>query len=85
MDIHASPTANNNPTNTYIGSKLIRATKMLYSEYHQEKHLVFPSDTDDYFGYRVEYPDNYISWSPAYVFETAYRYVTSEEMKLICS
>lgn len=44
---------------TYIGTKIIQATP--------EKH----ADGRD--GYQVVYPDGYTSWSPADVFERAYR------------
>ncbi len=33
-------------------------------------------------GYKVTYPDGYVSWSPKEVFETAYREVTVSERKL---
>jgi hypothetical protein len=34
-------------------------------------------------GYRVTYPDGYVSWSPREVFETAYRRVEASEAALI--
>ncbi len=53
---------------TYIGSKIIQAE---------------PEDRDGEPGYRVHYPDGYVSWSPKDVFETAYREVTDSEKALI--
>lgn len=69
----------------YVGAKIIKAKKMLQSTYAKERGIQIDADVEDSYGYRVEYPDNYISWSPQYVFETAYRHVSSEEMKLCCS
>lgn len=52
----------------YIGSKIITAE---------------PQDKDGAPGYRVVYPDNYVSWSPKAVFEEAYRPVSNGEAELI--
>ena len=43
---------------TYIGTKLIKAE---------------PQEKDGKAGYKVCYPDGYVSWSPKDVFEEAYR------------
>lgn len=54
----------------YIGVKIVKAEP-------QEKNGVS--------GYRVKYPDGYVSWSPKEVFEGAYRkldckdFINSEE------
>lgn len=53
---------------SYIGSKIIQAE---------------PENKNGATGYRVVYPDNYISWSPKDVFETAYREITESEKELI--
>lgn len=34
-------------------------------------------------GYKVIYPDGYVSWSPKHVFEQCYRVVSSDEKNLI--
>ena len=52
----------------YIGSKIINAE---------------PQDKDGQPGYKVVYPDNYVSWSPKAVFEEAYRPVSDGERDLI--
>ena len=70
--------------NRYIGTKLINATPMNRQEYNDFRGLEVPADenpADE--GYLVEYIDGgkanhpgfegYISWSPADVFERAYR------------
>lgn len=53
---------------TYIGCKIIKAE---------------PQKKDGKDGYKVIYPDNYISWSPRDVFENAYREILPEEIGLI--
>lgn len=52
----------------YIGCKIIKAE---------------PMERGGVPGYRVLYPDGYDSWSPADVFENAYREVLSEEIELL--
>jgi hypothetical protein len=52
----------------YIGSKIITAE---------------PQDKDGAPGYKVIYPDNYVSWSPKSVFEEAYRPVSNGERNLV--
>lgn len=53
---------------TYIGSKVINAE---------------PQEKDGEPGYKVVYPDNYVSWSPKAVFEEAYRLVSDGERDLL--
>lgn len=36
-------------------------------------------------GFKVMYPDGYISWSPKYVFEVAYREISEAEKNLVIS
>jgi hypothetical protein len=55
---------------TYIGCKIIKASPMKSPE----------GDED---GYKVIYPDGYISWSPKDVFEGAYREISDQEKNLI--
>ena len=66
---------------TYIGTKIIQA------EPQTQKGEKFPNGdvAPDLEGYKVVYPDGYVSWSPKDVFETAYRELTSGEIKLIHS
>jgi hypothetical protein len=52
----------------YIGSKIITAE---------------PQEKDGQPGYKVVYPDNYVSWSPKAVFEEAYRPVSGGERNLV--
>ena len=69
---------------TYIGTKVIRAKPMTRLEYNRFRGWDLPSDENgDDKGFLVEYVDGgkantaefsgYVSWSPADVFERAYR------------
>lgn len=53
---------------TYIGAKIIQAE---------------PQDREGKPGYKVTYPDGYVSWSPKATFEEAYRRVSPGEARLI--
>ncbi len=58
----------------YIGVKLIEAEPMKLGAYNEFKGWQIPADEDpEREGYRVVYPDGYISWSPKEIFEEAYR------------
>lgn len=72
---------------TYIGTKLIRAQAMSRAEYNAYRGWTLPADENgEDAGYLVEYLDGgqsnhpnhvgYISWSPADVFDRAYRPTT---------
>lgn len=54
--------------NTYIGVKVIQAE---------------PQVKDGRDGYKVLYPDGYVSWSPQAVFEEAYRLMSAREKELV--
>lgn len=60
---------------TYIGCKIVRAFPMNETSIEPNKEAR-P-------GYKVIYPDGYESWSPAEVFEEAYREVSEKEITLI--
>lgn len=73
--------------NHYIGTKLIRAQAMTRAEYNAYRGWTLPADENgEDAGYLVEYLDGgqsnhpnhvgYISWSPADVFDRAYRHTT---------
>lgn len=66
----------------YIGSKIIHAMPQDECAFLATKGQdVTNRETRP--GYRVHYPDGYVSWSPKEVFETAYREVTKAECHLI--
>jgi len=59
---------------TYIGTKILQAEPMNLGDYNKFKGWIIPEDEDPLKeGYKVVYPDNYISWSPKEVFEESYR------------
>ena len=58
----------------YIGVKVIDAEPMNLGEYNKFRCWTLPADEDPATeGYRVVYPDGYVSWSPKEQFEEAYR------------
>jgi len=58
----------------YIGTKIIAAIPMNRGEYNKYRGWQMPEGEDpDDAGYHVMYLDGYESWSPAGVFEEAYR------------
>ena len=62
---------------TYIGTKVIQAERAD----HMIHDLNGAPVTRE--GYKVVYPDGYVSWSPRDTFEAAYREITPLELKLI--
>ncbi len=76
----------------YIGCKVIQAEECTDQEYNRwwasdlgtsKAQPSFRLDGEAREGYRVVYPDGYVSWSPLEVFEGAYREVTGEESLLV--
>lgn len=65
---------------TYIGAKLIKGEPM-----HSDQFLIQYGKNagGDGPGYHVQYPGGYHSWSPAAVFEQAYREVSGEEREMM--
>lgn len=56
----------------YIGIKLIKAEPCTVEEFNKTEHpLRYGGDCQE--GYKVQYVDSYISWSPKEVFEKAYK------------
>lgn len=57
----------------YLGVKMIEAEPMNLGDYNQFRGWKIPDDEDpEREGYRVVYPDGYVSWSPREAFEQAY-------------
>lgn len=77
----------NNPCESkmdhYIGCKIIAATPMTRHTFLSMEGKQLIENSEDAHGYLVVYPDGYKSWSPTGVFETAYRKVTTEEIKFL--
>ncbi len=71
----------------YIGAKIIQAEPMdlfTFTE-TQVPARSLGEGTENAPGYKVVYPDGYVSWSPKAVFEQAYREVYPKEIDLICA
>lgn len=62
----------------YIGTKMVQAEPVLkvQGEMYGIGEIALRHDEDATYGYRVVYPDGYVSWSPKEVFEGAYRETT---------
>jgi hypothetical protein len=59
---------------TYLGVKVVQAEPQTRGEYNASRGWTVPADEnpeDD--GYRILYPDGYVSWSPRQQFVDAYR------------
>ena len=66
----------------YIGAKIIQAEEMDEVTFLKKFKNLSVEDAgirETQPGYRVVYPDGYVSWSPKNVFETAYREITDSE------
>lgn len=67
----------------YIGAKIIKAEPMdqitFINADGKGPDTTVRETQEPRDGYRVEYPDGYVSWSPKNVFETAYREITDSE------
>ena len=57
----------------YIGVKIVKATPMTHNDASKKGWTRDGIATLDEDGYKVVYPDGYISWSPKSAFEEAYR------------
>ena len=66
---------------TYIGAKIIQAEPMTHAQFLKDQGREYTCEHVE--GYKVIYPDNYISWSPKVVFESAYREILDSERELI--
>lgn len=66
----------------YIGVKIIKAIPMDELTFLETVKGEKREDPVSQNGYKVIYPDGYISWSPKTTFENAYRLVTNGEKEL---
>ena len=70
----------------YIGCKIVKAEPMDYHDFLmkikkvEKEDMIYQNHNQE--GYKVEYEDNYISWSPKEVFERCYRKIEDSEKKL---
>ena len=66
----------------YIGTKIIKAIPMTSDEFKKSKGQEIGLDENAH-GYRVQYEDGYVSWSPKAVFERCYRPLSNSELHLV--
>ena len=66
----------------YIGTKIITAIPMDEVTFLRDFKGKDVSNQETRPGYKVTYPDGYVSWSPKETFENAYREVTDSEKAL---
>ena len=67
----------------YIGSKLILGSPMDECSFLRDIKHQDVTNRETRPGYKVTYPDGYVSWSPKDVFEGSYRKVTQSEKALV--
>ena len=68
---------------SYIGTKIIQAYPMSKSQWNTFRNQESAQEDMGIDGYKVMYPDGYISWSPKEQFEQAYRLISDGEKDLI--
>ena len=66
----------------YIGCKIIKAVLMDECSFLEEFKGQDVANRETRSGYKVTYPDGYISWSPIDTFEISYREVIASERDL---
>ena len=66
----------------YIGCKIILASRLSECSFLKHEKGENVDGREDRPGYKVKYPDGYVSWSPKNVFENAYREVTNSEKEM---
>lgn len=68
---------------TYIGTKKIQAEPLNLGDYNTLRGWTIPADENPMReGYKVVYPDGYVSWSPKEIFEEAYHELLFETFPL---
>lgn len=63
----------------YVGTKIIKAEPMDEVTFLAVVKGLREANRETRPGYKVIYPDGYLSWSPKETFEIAYREITEEE------
>lgn len=71
-------------TEIYVGTKIIKAKPMTSDDFKIEKGQSIGNDENQE-GYRVQYDDGYVSWSPKSVFERCYRLLSQDEIRVVQS
>ena len=66
----------------YVGTKIVVAVSMDKNAFLETEKGEKPEGRRTETGYKVTYPDGYVSWSPTKTFEAAYREVIPGEIAL---
>jgi hypothetical protein len=66
----------------YIGTKVVRAEPMSNEEWLRSQNKWQDAQETAGDGYKVQYEDGYLSWSPKEVFERCYRELTPQEKSM---
>jgi len=72
---------------TYIACKIIQGEPCssldFYNTMLETINRVIDKPRDDEAGYKVVYPDGYISWSRKFAFENSHREILASELELL--
>ena len=66
----------------YIGTKVIRAEPMSNEAWLRSQNKWQEGQETAGDGYKVQYEDGYLSWSPKHVFERCYRELSNQEIDM---
>jgi hypothetical protein len=84
-ELSAKTTITQSPTKigkVYIGTKVVRAEPMNHESWLRSQGKWQEGQESYGNGYKVQYEDGYLSWSPKDVFERCYRELTTQEMRM---
>ena len=66
----------------YIGTKVVRAEPMSNEDWLRSQNKWQEGQETAGDGYKVQYEDGYLSWSPKHVFERCYRELSNQEIDM---
>ena len=66
----------------YIGTKVVRAEPMSNEDWLRSQNKWQDGQETAGDGYKVQYEDGYLSWSPKHVFERCYRELSNQEIDM---
>ena len=66
----------------YIGTKVVRAEPMSNEDWLRSQNKWQDGQETAGDGYKVQYEDGYLSWSPKHVFERCYRKLSNQEIDM---
>ena len=66
----------------YIGTKVVRAEPMSNEDWLRSQNKWQEGQETAGDGYKVQYEDGYLSWSPKHIFERCYRELSNQEIDM---